>query len=109
MQVRQHADGINDHGPAVIENFLKLIGGQSALVRSQINQATHINWIEGSEVPIDGATRLAQLIRHSGLQQFCRLCRIAIGLEESAEPNPTARSLNNKFTRSRKNELIGIR
>src|SRR5580700_3592742 len=43
-----------------------------------MRHATHINWIECSEVSIDGAAWLAQFIRYSSLQQFCRLCRLAM-------------------------------
>src|ERR1700722_6710871 len=76
LQVCQCADGIADHGPAVIKNFLEFDDGFGALPRSQIRLAAHINWIEGPEESIDRATWLAQLMRNGDLEQFDRLCRL---------------------------------
>jgi len=60
--VRQRAYWIGGHDPAVIENFLEFRGCFGALVRGQVGLATHMDRIEGPEEPMDGATRLAQLV-----------------------------------------------
>ena len=70
LQVRQRADRIADHDPAVIENLLELRGGFGALMCRQIGQATHIDRIERADERRSDARRHAQIIRRGGLQQF---------------------------------------
>ena len=45
LQVCRCADGITNHNSAVVENLLELGSGFGALIRSQIGEATHIDWI----------------------------------------------------------------
>ena len=78
LQVRQCADGIADHDPAVIENLLEFRGGFGALVCGQIGLATHIDRIEGPEESVNAAARRAQFIGNGDLQQFDSLGRLAM-------------------------------
>ncbi len=74
----QYADGIPDHYPGVIQNFLKFPGGLSALARGQIRLATRIDGIESPEETRLSAARLAQFIGNGNLENFDRLCGIAM-------------------------------
>jgi hypothetical protein len=66
----QYADGIPDHDPAVIQNFLKLPGGLSALARGQIRLSTRVDGVESPEETRLGAARLAQFIGNGDLEKF---------------------------------------
>ncbi len=59
LQVRQCSNGIADHDPAMIENFLEFRGGFGALVFRQISLAAHIDRIESPEVAVPTAPRRA--------------------------------------------------
>src|SRR5580693_4712587 len=46
LQVRQCADGVANHNPTMLEDFLELPNGFPTLARRQIGLATHIGRVE---------------------------------------------------------------
>src|ERR1700722_15986208 len=78
LQVCQRADGVADHGPAVIKNFLEFDDSFGALSRSQICLATHIDRIEGPEESLQFAAWRGQLMGNGDLEQLDRLCRLTV-------------------------------
>ena len=74
----QYAYGIPYHYPGVIQNFLKLSGSVSPLSRGQVRLATRIDGIESPEKTCLSAARLAQFIGNGNLENFDRLCGIAM-------------------------------
>src|ERR1035438_9707452 len=78
LEMSQYADRIPDHYPGVIQNFLEFLGSLSALTRSQIRLTTRIDGIESPEKTCLSAARLAQFIGNGNLENFDRLCGIAM-------------------------------
>ncbi len=85
LKMSQCADGIPDHNPGVIQNFLKLPRGFCALARGQIRLATRIDGIESPEKTSLTAARLAQFVWNGNLEKFDRLCGIATVQRKQAE------------------------
>jgi hypothetical protein len=62
----------------MIEDFLEFRGGFGALVRSQIDPAAHIDGIQRSEGSKKAAGWRAHFLENVDLQQFARICSIAM-------------------------------
>ncbi len=78
LEMSQYADGIPDHDPGVIQNFVKFPSGLNALARGQIRLTTRIDGIESPEETRLSAAWLAQFIGNGNLENFDRLCGIAV-------------------------------
>jgi hypothetical protein len=73
-EMGQRADGFVQHNPAMVENFLELGCGWSALLRDQLHLPSHIDGIHvGREC---GTASDTQFIGCSDLQRLCCLCGV---------------------------------
>jgi hypothetical protein len=107
LEMSQYADGIADHDPGVIENFLKFPGGFSALARGQIRLPTRIDGIEGAEETGLSAARLAQFIGNGDLEKFDGLCGIAMVQREKRSHGWQVIELNRRIFGEAAFQIVG--
>src|SRR5215472_10217577 len=86
LQVRQRADGITCKKSFVVENFLELDRGFSALVLREIRLTAHPDRVHSSKEGVEINGRHGELIGCCGLQQLnCMLWGVMVQRKHSAK------------------------
>jgi hypothetical protein len=49
LEIRECSDGLDDHNPAMVEDFLEFSGGFAALTRCQISFSAHKDGVQGGQ------------------------------------------------------------